>query len=364
MLVQKSDKNVYLNVLINNPISSRQIIPAQLQTTLRAPIVDVPLEYNLIVTRFSIPATTIPLFIFRPQPKPNEDVNLGIYSIGFEYQGQNTPPIYLRWLGHNFEPAPPTPLPGENINAPYYFNFFYQNMADMVNNAFREGIAYAQANFSWPVFDVYMTYTANSGYFNLTGTQNMFSSPDKNDPNNIRIWMNTPLNRCFQGLKSYFRGVNAPDGRDKFFLIQNTLNNSPSTQDGFNPNIPAGYYQMPMEFNSDANLQTLSRIIITTNGLGGVVSQAEVSTGIQSGTYANILTDLVPAASSSNGSYNKYQYFVQSEFYRRSLTQLNPLTEIQLSFYWQADYGAEFNQLTLGPGDSLNVQMCFEAKNL
>ena len=348
MLVRKADTNTYLNVVINNPIDSKVAIPAQLQTTLRTPIVDVPTDHNLIVSRFSIPASSIPLFIFRPLEE-----NTGIYAVGFEYQGQSTPPVYLEWLPQSFSnPSDPT----------YFYNYSYQNLASMVNAALKTANTYVQVNYSWPSFDVYMTYTNNTGYFNLLGTTNMFNSNDVNDPNNIRIWFNTPLARCFQGFKSYFNKFNAPDGRDEMILIANNLNNSQASQDGFNPNIPADYYQIPFEFNSDANLQTLSRIIVTSNGLGGVSSQAEVSTGLQGGTYANVLTDLVPVATPNNGAYNKYQYYVQSEFYRRSLSQINPLTEIQLNFFWQSDFGAPPTQLTLNPGDTLNVQMIFEAK--
>ena len=365
MLVRKADKNCFLNVLINNPIDAKSAIPAQIQTTLRNPIVDVPTDYNLIVSRFSIPATSIPLFIFKTLGPPNVDPDTGIYSLGFEYQGQSTPPINLQWLPQSFL-SPQVPVLGpnapQNPSDPYYFDFSYQNLADMVNNAFKVAIAYVTANFSWPVFDVYMTYTSNTGYFNLLGTQSMASTNERDDTNNIRIWFNTPLMKCFRGFKSFYNATNSPSGQDNMILIANYLNNYNNTQDGFNPNIPIGYYQIPFEYNSDENLQTLSRIIITSNGLGGVVSQAEVSSGLQGGTYANVLTDLVPTAEPSNGSYTRYQYFVQSEFYRRSLTQINPLTEIQLNFYWQGSFGATPIPLMLNAGDNLNVQMIFEAK--
>ena len=353
MNVQKSDKNVFLNVVINNPIDAPAAIPAQIQTTLRNPLVDVPKDYNLVVTRFSIPASSIPLFIFRNSLN-FRDPDTGIYSLGFEYQGQSTPPIHLQWLPQSFsKPSDPN----------YYFNYSYQNLADMVTNAFTVAHAYVVENLDWPDFGCYMTYSVSSGYFNIIGSASMASTNQRDDTNNIRIWFNTPLARCFQGFKSFSNTVNAPDGRDEMILIANYLNNAQSSQDGFNPNIPASFYQIPFEFNSDANLQTLSRILITSNGLGGVVSQAEVSTGLQGGTYANILTDLIPSASPSNGAYNKYQYFVQSEFYRRSLTQINPLTEIQLNFYWQADFGASPNLLFLEAGDTLNVQLILEAKD-
>ena len=352
MLVRKADSNVYLNVLINNPIDAKSSIPAQIQSNLRNPIVDVPKDYNLVVSRFSIPATTIPLFIFR-NDVANPDPDTGIYTLGFEYQGERTPPIPLQWLPQSF---------GNPKDPNYYYNFSYQNLADMVTNALRTANIYVQSNFAWPSFDCYMTYTVNTGYFNLLGTTSMASSNERDDTNNIRIWFNTPLARCFQGFKSFSNAVNSPSGQDEMILIANYLNNYNNTQDGFNPNIPNGFYQIPFEFNSDANLQTLSRIIITSNGLGGVTSQAEVSSGLQGGTYANVLTDLVPSATPNNGAYNKYQYYVQSEFYRRSMSSINPLTEIQLQFYWQADYGATPIQLMLSAGDSLNVQMIFEAK--
>jgi len=354
---------IFLNVNLSNPQSSNQLINASISSTLRNPILDTPSDYDLIISRFSIPGRATPLFFFETNPFPNTNVNQGIYSVVIEYQGQLSDRVFL-----NFTPETLTPpnipvfsalVPNQNPNDLYYYAYSYQNLANMITTAIKTAIG--TAPFLPPDTDAYCIYNNLSGFFSFLGTKNMFSSNDPLDPNNVRIWLNTPLANFFTGLRTIHNTYNGLDGKDEMLLISNERNNDFNTQDGFNPNIPDGYYQTQLEFNSDSSLESLTRIIICSNGFGGVVSQAEVSDANSQGTYRNVLADFLPTVSTSNGSYRtKFQYFAQSEFFRRTLTQKLPLDTLQMDFFWQGIKPGLFRPLVLEPGDVLSIQFIFQ----
>jgi hypothetical protein len=366
----RNGKNVFLNINFSNPITATSAIQASISQTLQQPLVDNPSEYNLIISRFSIPGTAVPLFHFIAQDyleTGNTDPNLGIYAVGLEYNGSSTGPVYLEWVpqttGSPLIPAFGPLQPGQDLMDPYYFNYSYVNLANMVTTALRAAIT-AGSGFLPADVDCYMIYNNQSGFFSLLGTTNMAHSASPSDVLNVRIWFNTVLWQFFTGFKNIHNAYNSANGQDEMILIENDRNNSPTTEDGFNPNLPTGYYQMQSEFNNDSAQQSLSRIIMTSDTFGGVVAQGEINTS-QLSSYLNMLTDFVPAATTANGSYrSKFQYYAGSEFYRRTLTSRNPLDRISIQFLWQAaqGVGGHFHPLLLEPGQDLTIAFILEKK--
>ena len=59
---EQEGDTVFLNVNLFNPPTSTQALAANLSQTFYSPIVDKPKDYNLIISRFSIPGRSIPLF--------------------------------------------------------------------------------------------------------------------------------------------------------------------------------------------------------------------------------------------------------------------------------------------------------------
>ncbi len=349
---------VYLNISMSNPEDSTIERVLNYSTTLRNPVVDDPSLYDLAIERFSIPGKSLPLFYFQTQGFPQTNVNVGTYSVVIGYQGNYTAPVHLILIPETTaSPQIPTftaQSPQQDPQDTYYYVQSYVNLANMVTTALRTAIA-AGVGFLPGGVDAYMIFTSNGGKYSLLGTSNMASSANPADPNNVQIYLSSPLANFFTSFKLIHNSYNAANGRDELILIENDRNNIPATQDGFNPNIPAGYIQMQQEFNSDSSLETLTRIIITSNSFGGVLAQNELSDQ-PGGTYANVIADFVPAASTQNGSYQgKYQYFVQSELITRVLTSHSPLVEINLNFYWQGIRPSVIRPLHLVPGDTASL---------
>ena len=363
-IVDKKGSSVYVNVNIFNPSTAPTAITATLNQSLTGIIVDNPSEYDLIISRISIPGNLIPLFYFQTQPYPNTDVNAGIYSVVLEYQGNKTPPQYLEFIPQTFK-SPAIPAfsvynPTQDLQDPYYYNYSYQNLCNMINGALSSALT-AGAGFLPGECNCYMIYNNQSGYFSLLGTNNMFSSFTPSDPNNVRSWFNTPLARFFCGFKGINNGYNNPDGRDTCILIENDLNNSQSTQDGFNPNLPSGYLQVQLEFNSDFCMETAGRLLIRSSEFGGVVGQSEVTYG-NVGTYDNIVADYIPAVSTQNGTYrSNFQYFASSEFYRRTLNGTNSLNKLALQYYWESVAGV-IRPIYIAPGERINTLFILEKR--
>jgi len=359
-------ENVYLNINMANPLLSPISIKAAFSQTLNQAIVDKPSDYNLILSRFSIPGTAIPIFIFKTLGYPaTTDINQGLYSVSIQYNGSTTAQTYLEWIPLALVP-PYVPVfsalqPNQSNDDPYYFNYSYHNLADMVTIAIRAAIT-AGSGFLPGGTDAYMIYSDEAGFFSILGTQGMYHSKDPTDPLNVRIFINTPLASLLTGFKFVHNGVNTANGLDEAIIVQDNLNNSPTTQDGFNPNIPDGYYQVPQEFSADSSLEKLTRIVVTSSAFGGVVPQSELST-LSTSSYLPIIADFVPSASTMAGSYrSRFQYYAQSEFFRRQLTQSSPLVSIALHFYWQSLSDSDFHEPYIYSGEVLSIQFIFEKK--
>jgi hypothetical protein len=368
-----SGRNIYLNINMSNSYSSTVALPATISQNFQTSLIDNPSLYNLILTRFSVPGTSIPIYPFLTLGYPGTtDINLGIFSIIIGYNGSYSTRIYFEWQPETLIPplisAFSAQSPNQDPFDPYYFGFSYQNIANMLTVGIRAAIA--SATLIIPGFpsdvDCYVIFNNNTGYFSFLGTSNMYHSQSPIDPLNVQLWFNTPILSFLTGFKTFFNAFNSASGLDILLLITNNLNNSSSTQDGFNPNIPDGYYQVQSEFENDASMESLSRILITSNNCGGVIPQNELTTisGI-SPTFLNVIADFVPLASTENGTYrSKFQYYAVSEFFRRTLTQTTPFLSIGLAFYWQTRAEPYLRPIYINPGDNLIVTFLFERKNL
>lgn len=360
---------IYLNINVNNDfLLSSQALPLSFFQSLQTPLLLKPDDYDLIVTRVDIPSRSLPHFVFQALPFPNTDINKGVYSVVIGYQGQYTAPHYLELITETLVPPQIATFsavqPRQNYLDTYYYVSSYKNLATMITGALRDAITEA-ATFPTPIpvgVHAYMIYTPNSGLFSILGTQNMFNSNDPFDPLNVQIYLNTPLANMLPSFNLINNGYNLPSGRDELVLITNQLNNDHTTQDGFNPNIPDGYYQIQQEYNSDSSAQSLTRILLESSSMGGVRQQVDVSNA-PGGAYKAIILDFVPTAQNIPGSLqSRIQYFVNSEFMRRTLTSSQPFTEIQFAMYWTGHRPERSRPLLLVPGDNASLQLCFEKR--
>lgn len=374
--LEKKNENIFMNVTIINPGFNTEEMTASVNQVLQTPILDNPSEYNVILTRFSAPGRGIPLVRaitlgYRAAENPGGDVNLLIYSVNIGYHNNAILPIYLILNPQTFSPPQistfgPPPLPRtQNLDDPYYDIKSYQAVATMVTNALRAAIA--QYNIEFPAdtlpagTDCYMTYDADSGLYSLIGTAGMANSNDPSDPNNVQVWFNTPLQNWFIAFQNIHNSYNSFNGRDELILIQNNENNALYDPTIVPPAAPVTIaYQMKSEFNSDANMEALSRIICRSTGMGGIVQQSEVS-NIPTFQYSQVIFDFIPAASTAPGSYQGFiQYFNTGEFQKRQLTSNTPLSSIDMTFTFLGYGGINQRPINLQPGDKLTFQILFE----
>jgi hypothetical protein len=368
--IDKQGKNVYLNVVIANSFLNTTEIPASISQNFNTAIIDNPSLYNLILSRVSLPGTAIPLYIFKTIGYPETtDVNIGAGYVTVGYNGQYGAGTYWVWQPETLQPPIYSEFsaqtPNQDPDDTYYYAYSYQNIANMFNVAIQTSIAAAAA--AIPGFpsgvDCYVTFDPNTGDFSFFGTQNMYHSDDPTDPLNVQLWFTSTLSSFFVGFKTFFNSYNSADGLDFLFLITDNNNNTPAS--------PAGYYQVQCEFDNDFALEALSRVLITSNNCGGILAQNElttiatVETSTPTPSFLNIMADFIPVASTETGSYrSSIQYYAQSEFFRRTLTQTTPLLSIAFDFYWQERAQPYYRRIMLSPSDSLSVTFLFERKNI
>lgn len=360
--------SVFINFSIHNASTATKQLEANIQTILQQPIIENPSEYTFSVIRVEVPSDAIPIFVFEAAPFPNTDINLGIYTITIEYNGQSSAPFPIY-----FEPTtlipPIVPVfsaenPKQLKNDPYYNVTSYQQLCRMLNTTLEQVIALS-ALILLPLTDVhaYSIYSPNNQLFSILGTANMFSFYNMLDPDNVRIWFSTPLAKLFSSFNYFHNGFNRADGRDEAIIVADLLSNSAVDQDGFNPNIPDGYYQMQQEYLGDANLEELQRVLVKSPSFGGVTPTSEIQIGSR-GQYDNIIFDLIPVVSTANGSYrSKLQYFLQSAFIERYMSQQTPLVSISFNFLWEGNDPDSIRPILLNPGRTLRMLTVFKKKS-
>jgi hypothetical protein len=374
----KEGENIYMNVTVSNPSTNTQEIPFSVNQVLQRPILDNPSDYNLILTRFRVPGRNIPLVRvvtqgYDPVINPSGDVNMLIYTIAISYHGNNGPPIHLEYIPQTFVPpfyatfGPPPAVSNQDPSDPYYDVGSYQAMATMVTVALRAAIAAYNVAFPGDLLpvgtDAYMTFDPPTGLYSIVGTAGMASSSDPTDPNNVGIWFSTQLQNLFTSFEAIHNGYNLASGLDELILIQDNGNNAVLDPSVGPPNPPVVIgYKMTEEYDADANMEALTRIICKSTGLGGIVQQSEVN-NLNSFQYQQVIFDFVPSASTQTGSYQGFvEYFAQSEFLRRQLTGRTPLGSIDMSFYYIGADGVTQRSINLQPGDPATLQLIFEKK--
>lgn len=360
----KSGDTIYVNINLTNPQMSTKAVNAVLNNNLQEAIIDKAEDYRIVVSNFSCSGRALPILYFETIPYPNTDIDLGLFSVVLTYRGFTTGVVNLRWLPETFTPPLVrefTPItPTADPSDPYYYNYSYSNISAMVTRALQDAIGLG-GGFLPEGTDAYMTFNTTTGYYEIFGTQNMFNSLDIFDTENVGIWFNTPLAKALSGFKTAVRGYNSPEGLDELIIVSDNLNNTHDVD----PSIPVGYYKIPFEFNADSNLQSLTRIVVTSPSFP-VVAQVQVSaiSSLQNsttGAYDNIIFDFIPATSTANGSYRgKFQYFVQSEFFRRQLTAKGAIQDLQFNFLWEGINAGVLRPLVLEPCENLQLRIMFE----
>jgi hypothetical protein len=309
---------------------------------------------------FKVPASCIPLIYIPITPNTVGNNNLTEYQVMVSYQGNNfaTP---LIWIPQTSAIPQITAVNGalftQPIDDPYYYDFSYQNVVDMVNNALEVIFTAHSTALPTVAYIPYMSYSAQTGLFSLTGTASLNTDEDPTNANNTMIYFNAPLSSIFSGFEYYQNTISGQVW--KGILIRNTKNNIIESTTEY----PARSYIMTAEFFGDDAMESLERIVFTS---GSIPVRTEAEGGTGSGVSSNVLgivKDFIPATSTANGQYrSSFINYVQSEFIRSDLVGDQPLSSVQLGVHWADSLGV-IRHILIDPNNQLTIKVLFERIN-
>jgi hypothetical protein len=354
--------NVYYDIFFSNNTSAP--INAIFQDQRSNPVVQRSSDYELVVTKFTIPVQLIPIFI------PNivdENKLTTSYTVTLTW-GAN-PPVQIPIV------YKPLNLDESDTESAVYI-YSYQHFIDLINIAYASAFAIVSAYAGFPAGATdppFLTFDSGSGLITMNAqtayqnaSANVYSggtyTPEADGE--IGIYMNNELFDFFESWKAFAREDDTA-GRDQQILIMDNKNNAITT--------PVVGFAMIQEFSTlylwnDFHAIVIQSTLPTRNEwIQGALptdysESASITTGEgASADYSPILAtfDVQTMISAERGVL---QFVVGSEFKRIDLLSDNALQDIQISVFWQSKNYGQLFQLQIPQNKVMSMQLLFIKK--
>jgi hypothetical protein len=391
-----SDDLIYYNVTIGAP--QGQSVIAQYEETRTQPIIKNPSEYYMTVVRFSLNASSIPLFVCPVIPNPNvpSDINFTPFVVTLQYYDGTTNHIASANL--TFTPdvvsaqIPNAPNQyGQDLIGFYYYIYYYTTFINMtntaINNAFASLVSQVSGLSSAPI--PYFIYNETTNLISfivpnvvnpIVPTTNLYITafdtsngnpyipaqyPSANAIGKINIYLNSQLYSYYSLIRSvttkippvtippvYGHLMVVTDNKNNYYYPpQNTANTAPpqteisfSSGSGTYTAGPA-WFIFTQEANALSTWNSLQSIVFLTGQIpvrGEAIPYASIpslqnGTQIGNASFRQIITDFTPDLTISKDTRIQFSYYANP--YRLiDLLSTNPLYKIDLQIFWEDKY--------------------------
>ena len=354
-------KNCYLDLQMCNISSINQTI--NFNETRFIDIVTEPDKYELSIVRFQVTTSTLPVFI--PIIKPNsDDSQETIYYCTLEYKGYSATANII-WKPEitniNTPSAPSSNTDGLQTKSEYYYAYSYSWLPKLVGNALQTAFDdLKQAVLEGEGEDLlgdcqipYFYFDTNSGSSILSVDAEFFDSYKNED--HVKTIFNQPLNNLFSSFNSTFDGTN-------FEIIVDSANKNINGESDYT-NVYQEYSTISSQNPVSSLLFTSATLPIVSENINTPITFTDTST---SGGGANLSSDtkrIITDLQSENLIYKPALTYIPSAEYRFiSMTNENPIRDIQISCEWRSNTGS-FYPLYLPPGGTCNLKLYFRRIN-
>lgn len=371
---------VYYNATIANPIyvptdddpspSPNNYTLADYKASLGRNIVDKGSDYYGAIVRFTIPASNIPIFIYKLKDKTlnaNGYYNnplTGIYGVALYYDDGVTQ--YTASANTQYTPDYTVSGSSEQTNRAYYYVRDYQHMLNMINTAYTTAFSDLSGHVTlpagvttapWISFDpATQLFTFNVQQSYLTG-------------NHVQCWMNIYLYNMFQsfgGFTNVYNGVPATDNKDYRIKINDLGDNRVTGANIPGTSSTTDIYKMTQQYKNLYRWNDARSVAFVSNSfpiVGEVVPSYSTDNYQSSYSAKNILTDFEFNVSDGPEVVSDLQYVPQSQWRWFQMNSYMPVNQIDFSIYWIDQNGVE-HQIFIPPGDSITVKFAFYKKEL
>ena len=368
--IDKENDRIYYNISIVGTSSTFNsnffnLVPAIYQEQLNQSIINCPCDYYMTITRFTIPTNIVPIFIFIPQPYPNTDKDLGIYSFTLEYNGIFSPQTFVKFISSNPTAEKPIKVSASNpvwSRGVYYYVYNYIDYIVMINNTLKTAfndLPSKPAGSTAP----FITFDASTQLLSLLGDAAFYNQTLATP---INIYFNTYTQKFFDGLPYVFNSAYDPLGRDCKFTILDTYDNSYLLPNKPPPSTGSFYLRMIQNYNTLSNwnsfksLQIITNLIPIKNEYVPSSQQSDNNAGIVN--LLGVVSDFEPILYQGAESRTSLQYQQIGPYRLIDMTDLNPLSKLDISVYWTDELLNRY-LLYIGDGLLLTLKIAFIKKS-
>ena len=330
----------YFNIEINS--GEQPFVLSEYSDTRVAPILKKPIEYEVAVARFSIPALYIPIMIFE-QPSPlflTIAYNNPSYPSGYDF---TTGLVQLQYVQRS------------NIIGDIDYIWNYQEIVDIINNALEDSFTAIKTAYpaAPPTEAPYITYDANTQLLTLTAQESFQDERQTGNPT-FKICFEEILYQYFPSFRIFQWKVNQPISSPPKLIEYNeimiTNNKNNLIQIGGN-----NYIQMVQEYKTLSLLNSYRAISVATTM--PVVSEF---IGSQTNTFRTILTDFLTPVSIDDRE--TIQYIPQGELRYYDFNTTNELRTVDIKVFWIDNRGVSY-PMYVPYNQSLTMKLQFRRKN-
>jgi len=369
-IISLDQDHIYLNLQVQNE-SFTNGTPASIFKTFREPIIDKPSLWYVSLIKAEVPMTYVPLFDFvtyckRPLTSPTTPQSELV--ITFTYLGVD----YTSKLTYVSGFAPPVSIVQERF--PIYT---IDQFILICNNAFQTAFSLLPAPLQATLgASPVVTYDPTIRLFGVQYPQGYTSNVSDPAYTGIQVWMNDNLYNIFDTLPyRQYDDSNGSNGYKNNRLYvdvvltgvgSNILNRTTtalvSNAPRVSPQNNLVWYAMIQEINSIANLYAIASIIFTSNLPTVPEYINSISTAGLSSQDSIIQFPILSEVSPPPGDTDqRLIYIPQAEYRLRVMSSNEPISNIQLSVFYQ-DKSGLIQPLILPSRESLSIKILFRKK--
>ncbi|MEM3062118.1 MAG: hypothetical protein QW303_01040 [Nitrososphaerota archaeon] len=318
-----SDKNVYFDVNIHNDTTQYKVASFTENRTVN--ILEKGSDYTMTIVRLFIPGSSIPIFVFTNSPHP--------FIIGIK-KGAN--PIVNQQLIYD-NTWNPTAIPAGAI-------WSYSQLCAIINTALTAITPIVNAQPPATLHDPpFIWFDTKTGTFKIRFANATHAT-------DFTIYMNSALFDLFLTFPAKIVSFYSSTGNDvQLILDQNNPNNQVGTA-----------FDLSQEVQTQYAPSGLRRVFLKSTLLNTRPEKQFQNEGLN--ISESILTDFEPASGGHDFRMNALiQYVPLGEFRRIDIINSNPVTNIDLKFYWQDKWG-QIYEVLLPPNQFISIKLLFEKK--
>lgn len=361
------DDHVYYNIsLYNTPdyMNATHSIKAEFNETRTIPILQNPSEYHMSVIRFSVPGSSIPIFLSDVQQDASGNY-ISSYSVTLSYLSYYAQ-VYVQY----------TPRGPINITPAEYPYYSYQAFLDDINTALQTAyttlVSLAGSGFHSTTQAPFLIYNPTTQIISLMAEQAYATDVSGNF---VGVYMNSRLFGFFQSFETIFKTqTTIPNGLNYQILVKSNGNNVIPADSAAFPELTTPYYQMSQEYqtlyawNSFRSIQFITGSmpvkteLITIPYLQNNFSNSQQTN--QSGTpvFSPILTDFEVATDGAD-IRTYIVYFPSAEYRLSDMQSTTPLYQFTLKINW-IDTSGNTHPLYIRQTEVATAKFMFRKKSL